>query len=294
MSNSRTLPLLRCLSVLSALAIFSVAFASAQFAPSNPTHDATASSINSDSSSSQLLADDGSDMAALPAAPAAAKPSEGQDRNGGYNRTGGYHSHSLWSHMTYELGGGVNAPAGDKQYITWGGNLTVGGGYRFNQVLSAMLEYQFIDDKIPGAIIAEAGASGGHDHIWSFTVDPTIDLFPKSSNDLYVVGGGGFYRKVTSFTVLAPTQYCTYFYCGYGYSPQTVGHFSSNQGGFNIGGGYMHRMGGMYGDSKMKLFAEVRYVDVLSPAVNQSANGLGVTTVGADTKVLPITLGIRW
>jgi len=292
MSNSRTAPLVRHLSVLSALAVLSVAFASAQSAPSPNTHDATVSSVDS-SSSSQLLADDGSDSAALPAAPAVATPG-GQDRNGGYNRNGGYQSHSLWSHLTYEVGGGANAPAGDKQYITWGGNFTVGGGYRFNQMLSALLEYQFIDDKIPGAIIAEAGASGGHAHLWSFTVDPTVDLFPKSTNDLYVVGGGGFYRKVTSFTILAPTQYCSYFYCGYGYSPQTVGHFSSNQGGFNIGGGYIHRMGGMYGDSKMKLFAEVRYVDAFSPAVSHSPNGLGVTTVGADTKVLPITLGIRW
>ena len=114
------------------------------------------------------------------------------------------------------------------------------------------MEYQFIDDKLPGKIIAEAGSDGGHAHIWSFTVDPVIDLFPKSSNDLYVTGGGGFYRKVTSFTVLSPTQYCTYFYCGIGYAPQVVGHFSSNQGGWNIGGGYQHRMGGMYGESKVQ------------------------------------------
>src|ERR1035438_8403877 len=89
-----------------------------------------------------------------------------------------------------------------------------------------------------------------------------------------------FVITVTSFTILSPTQFCTYFYCGVGYVPTVAGHFSSNQGGWNVGGGYQHRMGGMYGESKVKLFAEVRYLDVLSPALTTSPNGLGTTTVG--------------
>ncbi len=33
-------------------------------------------------------------------------------------------------------------------------------------------------------------------------------LFPKSSNYFFITGGGsGFYRKVTSFTILSPTQF---------------------------------------------------------------------------------------
>ena len=240
------------------------------------------------------MADPGADpAAALPSAPAAAPSRAGQ--NGGYDQNGGYQSHGLRSHLTFEAGGGGNGPTSDSSsYITWGGNFTVGAGYHFSQRLSTLLEYQFLDDKLPGAIIAEAGSTGGDAHIWSFTLDPVFDLFPKSSNDVYVTGGGGFYRKVTSFTVLSPTEYCTYFYCGIGYVPQVAGHFSSNQGGWNIGGGYQHRMGGMYGESKMKLFAEVRYLDVLTPAVTTSPNGLGTTTVGADTKLIPITFGVRW
>jgi len=299
MSCSRQMPLARRLGVVFLVAVFPAAFASAQYAPSpNSFSSASDALTESSSSSHQLLADDGTDGAsALPSAPAPAEAAGGQDQNGGYNRNGGYQSHSFWSHLTYEVGGGANAPAGDKDYITWGGNFTVGGGYRFNRMLSALLEYQFLDDKLPGALIAETNgaANAGHAHIWSFTVDPVVDLFPKSTNDVYVTGGGGFYRKVTIFTFPEPTEYCSYFYCGYGYAPGTVGHFSSNQGGFNIGGGYIHRMGGMYGDSRMKLFAEVRYLDVLSPAIiGKSANGLPPVTVGADTKVLPITLGIRW
>jgi len=226
--------------------------------------------------------------AALPSAPAPA----GQDQDN--DTYSGWHGHDIVHRLTLEAGGGFNAPAGDKSYITWGGQFMVGGGVKINRSLAAMIEYQYIDDKLPGAIIAEAGATGGNNHIWSFTVDPQYDFFPKSSNDVYAVGGGGFYRKVTNFTDVEPQEFCSYFYCGIGYAPQTVGHFSSNQGGWNIGGGYQHRFGGMYGMSRTRVFAEVRYLDVLSPAVTTSANGLGTTTVGAGTKLIPVTFGVRW
>ncbi|MGB7549223.1 MAG: outer membrane beta-barrel protein, partial [Terracidiphilus sp.] len=208
---------------------------------------------------------------------------------------GKYQSHSLFSHMTFALGGGFNAPTSDSSpYITWGGNLNLGAGYRFSPRLSLMTEYQFIDDKLPGAVIAETGANGGHAHIWSLTMAPVVDLLPKRTNSLYVTGGGGFYRKVTSFTDPVAAEYCTYYYCGITTVNQVVGHFSSNQGGWNIGAGFSHRMGGMFSDSKMKLFAEVRYLDVMTPAVTTSPNGLGLTTVAAGTKLIPVTMGIRW
>lgn len=225
-------------------------------------------------------------LGALPSAP---KPSAaaGQDYgNRGWRQ-------SLVNKFALEVGGGFNAPV-DKKYITWGGQFTLGGGINFNKRFALLAEYQFIGDKLPGALIAQTGANGGHAHIWSLTLDPVVSLFPKSENDVYITGGGGFYRKVTSFTNVLPTQYCNFYYCGIGYSPQVVGHFSSNQGGFNIGGGYQHRMGGMYGDSKMKLFAEVRYVDVLTPAVTTQPNGLGTTSVAAGTKVIPVSVGVRW
>lgn len=248
---------------------------------------------SSESSSSSSLAADSNNSsssldAALPAAPSASSGAAGgqSDRS----------SRGVVHHLAFEAGGGVNAPAGgdQQQYITWGGQFLVGGGYRFNDRLSAILEYQFIDDKLPGALIGETGADGGNAHIWSLTVAPVFDLFPKSTNDAYVTGGGGFYRKVTNFTDPEETEFCNYF-CEPGVVNQVVGHFSSNQGGWNIGGGFTHRLGGMYGDGKMKLFAEVRYLDVLTPAVDHlQPNGLSATSVAADTKLIPITLGIRF
>ncbi|HUA99414.1 MAG TPA: hypothetical protein VMA34_13880 [Terracidiphilus sp.] len=223
-------------------------------------------------------------MAALPAAPTPSGSAAGA--------AGGGIFHNAVSHLALEFGGGFNAP--ESSSVTYGANFTLGAGVNFNPHITGLIEYQFIDDKLPGALIAETGATGGHAHIWSFTLDPVIDAFPKATNDFYVTGGGGFYRKVTSFTVLEDEEFCTYFYCGVGAAPATVGHFSSNQGGWSVGGGYIHRMGGIYGTSKMKLFAEVRYLDVMSPALTSQPNGLGTVTVSADTKLIPVTLGIRW
>jgi hypothetical protein len=226
---------------------------------------------------------------AEPSAGGGGGAAHGQDYGGG----GGF-KHYVGSRFAFEAGGGANAPAGDKSYITWGGQFTLGAGLNFNKHVGGLIEYQFIDDKLPGALIAETGASGGYAHIWSLTLAPVIDLFPKATNDVYVTGGGGFYRKVTSFTDPEEEEYCTYYYCGVGTENEVVGHFSSNQGGFNIGAGFQHRVGGTYGDGKTKLFAEVRYLDVLTPASVSNPNGLGTTAVGADTKLIPVTLGVRF
>ncbi|WP_348264222.1 porin family protein [Telmatobacter sp. DSM 110680] len=273
---------------------FSLGSASAQLSMTPESSSAvSAPAAESSSNALQLGADtDMPDLSALPAAPSPNGAGGGQYDN---RSRGGGGGGGIRSHLTYEVGGGFNAPTSDSSpYITWGGNITVGAGYRFNKNLALMLEYQFIDDKVPGQIIAEAGATGGNDHIWSLTLDPVYDFNPKSSINFYATGGYGFYRKVTSFTDPQQQQYCTYFYCGVVTQNVTVGHFSSNQGGWNIGGGMSHRFGGWNGDGKMSIFAEARYLDVLSPAITTQPNGLGTTAVGADTKIIPVTVGLRF
>jgi len=231
----------------------------------------------------------------VPSAPEPAvegKPAAAGQDNNSY----GYHHRNGWgSRLAFEAGGGANGPTGDSSNdITWGGNLTVGVGYKFNPHITGMVEYQFIDDKLPGRLISDVGATGGNAHIWSFTLAPVIDLFPKSTNDVYITGGGGFYRKVTNFTDPQEGYYCYYYYCGIDVQNVVVGHYSSNQGGWNIGAGFTHRLGGTYGDGNLKLFAEARYLDVLTPASAIAPNGLGVAVVGEGTKLVPITLGVRF
>jgi len=243
------------------------------------------------SSNDQLMAvNDGSLSFAAPAVePVVGKQEDRPYRPYGPNR-------GRWmSHAAFEIGGGFNAPTrGSSDAISWGGNVTAGVGYAFDPHFSLLTEYQFIGNKLPGAIISQTGATGGNAHIWSLTLAPVIDLYPRSRNDIYVTGGGGFYRKVTSFTDPVAVEYCNYFYCGIGTVDQVVGHFSSNQGGWNVGLGFTHKIGGFGGDDRAKLFAEVRYLDIDTPAVDSSPNGLGRTTFGPGTKLVPVTFGVRF
>jgi hypothetical protein len=284
----------RRVSFLSAAALLAASFAGAQSAPSSSSSASTSFSPSTESSSLQNMAALDLDASGVPSAPApSASAAAGSGGAAGQDYGGGSGwKHYVGSRFAFEAGGGFNAP--ESSSVTYGGNFNIGGGLNFNSHLAALIEYQFLQDKLPGALIAEAQAQGGYARIWSFGISPVIDLMPKSKNDIYIVGGGGFYRKVTNFT--DPEEICeVYYYEECGTENQVVGHFSSNQGGFNVGAGFQHRLGGMYGDSKTKLFAEVRYLDVLSPAViGQSANGLAPTTVAADTKVIPITLGVRF
>lgn len=197
----------------------------------------------------------------------------------------------LSSKIAFDFGGGFNAPHPDTTpYLTWGGQFNVGAGYNFNSRLAVLAEYQFMDDKLPGQLIAETGANGGYAHIWSLTLNPMVTLNPKSANQFYVTGGGGFYRKVTSFTDPMLGEYCGYYYCSVGTTNQVIGHFSSNQGGWSLGAGYQHRIG----ESRMKYFVEARYLEVLTPAITTQPNGLGTTTVGANTELIPVNFGVRW
>ena len=294
MSFPRFVLRMRHISFLGCMVLLGAGVASAQSASFQDQSNATGYS-----SSQAGLSESGLQMSqfALPDSPDSSGSAPEGSGAGQYGNGGGYggEKHGLMHSWTFEAGAGFNAPISDA--ITYGFNFTAGGGLNFNKHLAALIEYQFIHDKLPGALIAETGADGGYAHIWSFTIDPVVDLFPKSTNDVYITGGGGFYRKVTSFTNPTLSEYCDFYYgCGIYSSNEVVGHFSSNQGGFSIGGGFQHRLGGMYGDSNTKLFVEARYLDVLTPAViGLSPSGLGtITTVAAGTKVIPVTLGVRF
>src|SRR5579863_8629452 len=216
----------------------------------------------------------------------AASAGGGQYGQGG---EGGGGHHKMFHSLAFEFGGGFNAPVGnDTPFITWGGNFTVGGGFRFSRMFSTLLEYQFIDDKLPGAFISaesSAGATNGDAHISAITGSPVIDLFPKKSNGAYLVGGFGYYHKSTNFGA--------YECCDiYGYDVNvTVGSFSSNQWGGNAGLGIYHHLGGnLYGPDTAgtsEIFAEARYTFIHTPPISQT-NGLGTT------ELIPVTVGVRF
>jgi hypothetical protein len=208
---------------------------------------------------------------------------------GGYNR--GYNSHhsNSWSdHLAIEAGAGLNVPAGNTN--TWqdvGYSINLGGGWMFTKRLGVLAEYGFNHAYIPTETLTNIGEPQGNVHVWSLTLNPIVYL--KTSGHLggYVTGGGGFYRKLTSFTEpVYVGDYCDYFYgCYPEYSNVTLSHFSSNQGGANLGAGVTFKPNA---DGRYKFYAEARYVWVDSP--QSSASAVGTGTVG----MFPVTFGFRF
>lgn len=277
MSSPRQMPLLRQVSLFVFVVLLAVSAVGAQ--SNNAFNPGNLLALSSNESSSNTFGFvDGSPVTswALPAAPAASGAAGGQYSD--------KHKFMSLSHMAFDLGGGFSGPVGnDRPYITWGGNFNFGAGLHFTKRFAVLGEFEFLDNKLPGAFIAAAGqgATGGNSHIISLTAQPVFDLFPNRINSIYLTAGGGFYHKSTNFTVL---QCCDFY--GYPVSIDT-NSFASNQAGGNLGLGFTHRLGGVNGDGQMKLYGQVRYLYLKTPPITQ-INGLGTTAL------IPVTFGIRW
>jgi hypothetical protein len=263
--------------LLSALVLSGAAAAGAQAVTSStPDYALPAESGQSSSQTFQIASNEsfGDGMGASSSA-----QYWGEEPSGGYGRQS---RHAKQNNFAFVLGGGFNAPVGnDTPYISWGGNLTIGGGLRFNENLSGLVEYQFMANKLPGDFIYAQGADTGNSHINSITFSPVYDLFPKSTNSVYLVGNGGWYHKSTNFNVVYGYNYWgdpVYF---------TVASVSSDQIGGGGGFGITHKLGGGYGENRLKIFAEVRYLFLNTPGIEKT-NGLGTTGL------VPVTFGIRW
>lgn len=274
-------------------------------AQSTPSSSISADAQNYSSSSVYQATLSEASLGAAPAAPVA----NGSPQYGGhqYPSYPGYQSH--WSHIAFDAGAGFTAPIGNDTnwsqaginagYLSpsegWGYNINIGAGWNFSKMFATLLEYQFNRENMAGDYLtalnaAQAGGSssngyGGNINTWSLTLDPVVYLPYNHRSGFFLTGGGGFYRKVTNFS----QPECGYDYYGYPICQNaTVYHFSSNQGGFNGGLGWYHKVFGP--DSNAKFYAEARYVWVDSPRADASNSFQGEGTEG----LIPVTFGIRF
>lgn len=202
-----------------------------------------------------------------------------------------YTGHSWTDHLVLEGGGGVTAPAGNTQnYANTGFNILLGGGYKFNDRLSVLAEWNFNRMGVPSSLAnVIAGTPGGNEHIWTVDLNPKYNFVHTDRLNGYVIGGGGFSRALTNFTVpvVVPCGY-GYGYYGYGYGGcsgnVTVAHTSVNQGNLDIGGGAEFRLSPYH---RYKLFVEARYEKLYSP-------NRGALPPGYHAGLVPVTLGVRW
>jgi hypothetical protein len=197
------------------------------------------------------------------------------------------------SKLMLEFGGGFDKAAGaTTRYQDLGWNYRMGGGYRVNRRVGVTVVYGYDRFSIPQSIVDSVfgdGSTGdegivGHVHLWSLTLQPVVEVIHSERNGLYVTGGGGFYRKVTTFSAPCNPN---------GQDPCFLGalgedRISNNAGGANGAVGVAHRISNTY---NAKLFLEAGYVWVDNMA---SPNNPGYPPANQRTAYFPITAGVRW
>ena len=196
--------------------------------------------------------------------------------------------------LAMEFGGGYTLSTGSSRQVQNDGwNYLTGGGYNFNRRLSLLAEYGFNHFRSPQSeIVALFGVQPtspgtfqvvGDTHLWKLTLDPSYRFHQTEHLGLYVVAGGGFFRKLQIFRTVYNTCINS---CG----PPTpdVLRASNNAGGIEGGAGASWRPGTY---SNARLFVEARYVWVDNkPGLNEQF----YPPADAATHYLPITAGLRW
>jgi Outer membrane protein beta-barrel domain len=212
---------------------------------------------------------------------------------------------------TFAAGGGFDVPAGssaEELGVSW--RFQAAGGYNFNKKFGVLLEYDYDKFSLTGGNlnrqylryvslglkdqngrpVSFAGLDGNA-HVWSITLNPMYTFYQSDAMGAYVIGGGGFYRKLTNFTLPQAGVYCDFFGFCYTFTQnQTFDHYSNNAGGFNGGIGFTYRFSRFASE---KLYGEARYVWVANSQSTDSIGGLYPEN-NKRTGYFPISFGIRW
>ena len=227
------------------------------------------------------------------------------------NYTDRMHNADGSNKYTFAVGGGFNAPTGSTGKdlgLSW--KFQAGGGYNFNKKFGVLLQYDYDKFGLTGGNInrqfnrynslrlvdqngnpVSFAGLDGNSHVWSITLNPIYTFYQSDAVGAYVIGGGGFYRKVTNFTLPQTGVYCDFFGFCYSFTQnQTFDHYSNNAGGLNGGIGFTYRFSRF---ASQKLYAEARYVWVDNSPSNNSVGGLYPEN-NKRTGYFPVTVGIRW
>jgi hypothetical protein len=210
------------------------------------------------------------------------------------------------SKIAFEAGvGPVTAAGSTGHYSRTGVGFSVGAGRNFSRAFGVLAQYDYAhmgltnsaaNNFICGSASCSTSFYGGTGatHLWSLTLNPVINFSDSHSSwGAYVVGGAGFYRKVTVFNI--NDSFGNTYTCGV--SSQSC-HFSNNALGANGGLGFFYKISQ---DSNAKVFAEARYVWVdnqSSPNNVAVAGGFhnhsGFPQTNQRTGYFPVTVGLRF
>jgi hypothetical protein len=225
--------------------------------------------------------------------------------------------------LAFMAGAGFTIPAGSdaSNYLNTSYDFGVGAGYNWNKKFGMLVQFNWDNFGVPGSVInnqislydnagfTEVNSDGttsqadftgldAHTHIWSFTLNPTFNFYTSDTFGAYAVVGGGFYHKVTTFTVPVEAEGYDYYYGPYIYTAnENFDEYTSNSAGVNGGLGITYKPGRF---SSERLFAEVRYVHTfneyrpsdLSVVTSNTTNFYPANSL--STGYMPITFGIRF
>jgi hypothetical protein len=223
---------------------------------------------------------------------------------------------------TFFGGGGFSLPTGGTHnYLATGYNLQVGGGRNFNKKLALLAQFDYNHFGVQSStlnnlkdVYVSLGATdgsgnplsvlGGTTHIWSFTLDPMYTYMDGDKFGGYVIGGVGFYHKVTDFTVpTTGSYYDPYYGLVYYQANATLDSYVSNAAGFNGGLGFTYKASRF---SDLKFYAEARYVYTANSkrAYYDGSTGTNPTSNAnyfdvfpqnsAKTTYIPVSFGVRF
>ena len=112
----------------------------------------------------------------------------------------------------------------------------------FSHWVGFMVDANYNQMGINSATLSGIGFPGGNTNVFSATLDPIIHLTPRSHFDLYVIGGGGYYRREIEFTAPTIVGFTGYnpffgFYSAAVPTNAVVSSYSVNKPGVDIGAG---------------------------------------------------------
>jgi hypothetical protein len=213
-------------------------------------------------------------------------------------------------------GGGFGVPVGQTSNdLTTGWGLQVGGGRQFNKHFAVPIQFDYDHFGFTNTVLnnqltiynspnvnADFSNLGGSSHVWSFTVDPTMNFYQGDSLGAYAVVGVGFYHKTANFTIPATGEYYDPYYGLIQYEAnETIDKYTSNAPGFSGGLGITYKFSKF---SNQKLYGEVRYVymdNSYKPGITANTTGsITATTTNfypdnsLTTYYIPVKFGIRF
>ncbi len=187
-----------------------------------------------------------------------------------------------FSRFTFDGGAGFTSPVGNTgRQLDTGWNVQGGAGVNFSPYAGVMLQLQYDRMGVNSLTLNNLGFPGGDLSTFAATVDPVVHLTPKRHADVYLIGGGGWYRRNQEFTapsVATVTAFNPFFgfYLAGVPSNVVLAQYSVNKPGVN--GGMGIAFGNKWGG---KFFAEARYHRIFMGSYGH-------------TDYVPVTFGFRF